>query len=60
MLFLKIKKIIKKTTNKIKEASSLMNKKVKYPIMNKMILNEAINKFVKKIDLLSSNNLWCK
>ena len=60
MLFLKIKKIIKKVTNKIKETISLMNKKLKYPTTNKIILNEDIKKFVKKIDLFFSNNLWCK
>ena len=37
-----------------------MNKKLKYPIMNKIILNEVIKKFVKKIELLFPNNLWCK
>ena len=60
VLFLKIKKIIKKAINKIKETNSLMNKKLKYPIVNKIILNEAIKKFVKKKDLFFSNNLWCK
>ena len=60
VLFLKIKKIIKKTTNKIEETSSLINKKLKYPIINKLILNKDIKRFVKKMDLLFSNNLWCK
>jgi hypothetical protein len=54
-----IKKIAKKATNKIKETNSLMNKKLKYPITNKIILNKDIKKFVKKIDLFFSINLWC-
>ena len=37
-----------------------MNEKLKYPIVNKKILSEDIKKFVKKMDLFSSNNLWCK
>lgn len=40
-----------KTMNENKEAVAPTNEKVRYPIINKIIFKEVINKLVRKIDL---------
>jgi hypothetical protein len=46
-----------KIMNKIKEAIGLANEKVRYPIINKIMFVEVINKLVKKIDFVSLYNI---
>ena len=41
-----------KIMNKIKEAIGPVNKKVRYPIINKIIFEAVINKLVRKIDFV--------
>lgn len=55
-----MKKIINMNVYKINETSGFINEKLKYPIVNKIIFIKVIKKFVKKIDLVLSNNTWCK
>ena len=46
-----------KTMKEIKEAVGPINEKVRYPIMNKIIFEEVINKLVRKIDFVLLYNI---
>ena len=46
-----------KIMNKIKEAIGPDNEKARYPIINKIIFEEVINKLVRKIDFVLLYNI---